>query len=273
MTTEFNIKDKTEPRDGIKIAPFRKNIRKTTPHKHNQYFEIVYLTKGSGQHTIDSKTFTIEPPTVFLIRKEQLHFWDIQSEPTGFVLIIKKEFVESCLDQQIRLLLYKISAFNCLYPSDNIMVEQLFQLLFKANQDAAINNSAIIEGLLKALLAKLLQSDAQVTVPQANPNSVFQNYINLLTQTSTFTNKVANYAQRLHTTPQNLNAICRKERNQSAATILASFIIGEAKRLLLYSDLTIKEIAFALNFNDNSHFTKYFKRHTNTTPNTFRSNS
>jgi len=52
MKTELEIKDKTTDTEGIKIAPFRQHVRKTLPHKHNNYFEIIYLTKGSGSHTV-----------------------------------------------------------------------------------------------------------------------------------------------------------------------------------------------------------------------------
>ena len=73
-TTELEVKDKTNPNEDIKIAPFRKNIRKTSPHKHNKYLEIIYLTKGEGSHTIDTKEYDITTPIVFIIRKEQVPF-------------------------------------------------------------------------------------------------------------------------------------------------------------------------------------------------------
>ena len=84
-------------------------------------------------------------------------------------------------------------------------------------------------------------------------------------------NNVAHYAGLLNTTPQNLNATCRKAVNQPAAEVLADYIISEAKRLLIYTNNTVSEIAFELNFNDPSHFVKYFKRYTGLTPKAFRS--
>ncbi|TEB40939.1 AraC family transcriptional regulator, partial [Flavobacterium circumlabens] len=73
------------------------------------------------------------------------------------------------------------------------------------------------------------------------------------------------------TTPQNLNAVCRKELNEPAADVIAEYMISEAKRLLLYTDNNVSEVAYTLNFNDTSHFIKYFKRHTGYTPQVFRS--
>lgn len=67
MKAELEIKDKTRQTEGLKIAPFRQRIRKISPHKHNSYFEIIYLTKGKGSHTIDTKEFEIKPPVIFTI--------------------------------------------------------------------------------------------------------------------------------------------------------------------------------------------------------------
>jgi hypothetical protein len=53
MPDQISVKDKSEGAKHIKIAPFRTEVRKTAPHKHNNYFEIVYLSAGKGHHLID----------------------------------------------------------------------------------------------------------------------------------------------------------------------------------------------------------------------------
>lgn len=271
MNPEFQIKDKTKPTEGLKISPFRSHIRKTSPHKHHNYFEIIYLIKGSGTHTIDTKTYPIKSRVIFTVRKEQIHFWDITTEPQGFVLIIKKTFINDCLDKEIKPLISALSAHTCLFSKDQIP-EELFKILHHEQQGNKKQNRALIEGLLKALLAKFLESVVPKTLPKGNP-SVFQKYISLLSQENELTNTVKHYARLLNTTPQNLNAICRKETAQSAAEILSLHIINEAKRLLVYSDITVSEIAHRLHFKDNSHFSKYFKRYVRKTPTEFRTRS
>ena len=268
MKSELKIKDKTGKTEGIKIAPFRKYIRKTSPHKHNNYFEIIYLTKGKGTHTIDTKEYEIKPPVIFTIRKEQVHFWNIKTEPDGFVLIIKKSFLEDCLDKDIKRLISELSSQTCLVPNDDSTID-IFNLLLKEHQEKKPYKRPIIDGLLKALLAKLLQSAAPHFSKNGNSN-IFQKFVDLLNQENNLTNKVNHYAQLLNTTPQNLNAICRKESGQSTTEILSEHIISEVKRLLLYTDFTVSEIASKLDFKDNSHFSKYFKRHVGHTPVGFR---
>lgn len=271
MKMEFEIKDKTRPTEGLKISLFRKGIRKTSPHKHNNYFEIIYLTKGKGSHTIDTKEYEIKPPIVFAIRKEQVHFWNIKTEPEGFVLIIKKSFIDSCLDKDIKRLISELSAQTCLFPKYNTVVD-IFNILLREYQEKKKPNQPIIDGLLKALLAKLLESSAP-NIPKNGNSTTFQKFIDLLSKENELTNKVNHYAKLLNTTPQNLNAICRKEAEKSSSEILSEHLINESKRLLLYTDITVSEIAYRLDFKDNSHFSKYFKRHVNQTPMGFRSDN
>lgn len=266
MNKDFEIKDKTHPNDGIKISPFKKDIRKTQPHKHKSYFEIIYLTAGSGHHTIDTHAHRIKPPIAFTVKKEQIHFWEIESEPSGFVLIIKKQFVERCLDLDLRRLLSDLTAYNVLFPNDN-STAILFELLNVEFEKNGANQNPIFDGLLKALLGNLLASSKNKI--KAHKNNLYGQFINSLSQ-GKLINRVAYYAEILNTTPQNLNAICRKEVDKTAAEVISEHIIGEAKRLLWYTDLSVSEIAHSLQFKDNSHFTKYFKRHLNITPITFR---
>jgi AraC family transcriptional activator of pobA len=268
MNSNIKIKDKTKEHTSIKIDTFRKDVRKTSPHKHNSYFEIIYLTKGKGSHTIDTKEYEIKPPVIFTVRKEQVHFWDIQSEPEGFVLIIKKSFIDGCLDKEIKRLISELSSQTCLFPKDN-SVTDIFKILLKEHHENKSSNSPVIDGLLKALLAKFLES-AAINPTKIIKNTVFEKFIDLLNRENKLTNKVNYYADLLSITPQNLNAVCRKEKEQSASKILSEYIINEAKRLLLYTDFTVSEISSKLDFKDNSHFSKYFKRHAENTPLGFR---
>ncbi|PZF72559.1 AraC family transcriptional regulator [Taibaiella soli] len=264
MSDFIQVKNKIESSSLLKVSPFRKEIRKTEPHKHNSYFELIYLSKGTGTHTIDHSTYNIQPPVIFLVRKEQVHHWDLSSEPDGFVIILKKGFLDQSLDSELKALLIKLSAHACMQVQDSVFIEQVFQLL------ASETNFHIQEGLLKALFAKV--SEVSLPVYQKVNKSVdlVTTFRELLSQKTGIKNNVAHYATLLHTSPQNLNAICRKATNQAASELLAEYIIAEAKRLLLYTNNSVAEIANSLDFSDGSHFVKYFKRYTTQTPSAFR---
>lgn len=264
------VKDKIEIDTLVKVALFKKEIRKTNPHKHNNYFEIIYLTKGSGLHFIDSRKFEINPPVIFFIRKEQVHHWDIKEDPDGFVIIVKKAFIEHSIDNELKLLFSRISQHSCLRIEGNNTIQQLFTLLLsehKLNNSASLN---ITEGLLKALLSKIIEIANPILNKTELQPSLYHSFINLLYSEQVVKNNVAYYAKMLNTSPQNITVSCRKVVDKPATEVLAEFILGDAKRLLLYTRKTISEISFDLDFNDSSHFVKFFKRYTGLTPAVFR---
>jgi len=269
--TALDIKDKSETGKLIKIAAFRKDIRKTEPHKHNNYFEIIYLSKGSGTHTIDYNSFKVQPPVIFFVRKEQVHHWELLTTPEGFVLILKKAFIDKSLDNELKSLLTKISSLSSLQVRDTDTLNTIFQLLTKEGSNISESNFHVVEGLLKALLAKMLEVAKPFMAKTKKSSDLFQSFRELLSKAAEIKNNVAHYAALLNTTPQNLNTACRKSANQSASEILAEHIINEAKRQLIYTDNTIAEISYSLSFSDPSHFVKYFKRFAGTTPQAFRS--
>jgi AraC-like DNA-binding protein len=269
---DLTIKDKSGHSLFLKAASFRKNTRKTEPHKHNSYFEVIYLSQGKGYHCIDNRTFEVKPPVLFFIRQEQVHHWDLDvgTDPDGYVLILKKGFFEQSLDGALKKLLGMVSRLSCVYLEENPTIHQLFELLVRENVTENGQSFSMAEGLLKALFVKIVQIARPVTEPDHPPTDLFQAFTELMVNDQPIRNNVAHYAALLNTTPQNLNAVCRKAVNRPAAGVLAESIIDEARRLLAYTDNTIAEVAFALSFKDPSHFVKYFKRHTSHTPQAFR---
>jgi len=268
---KLQIKTKIESEKSIKVSPFRKEIRKTTPHKHNSYLEIIYLSAGKGYHGIDSKKYLVKPPVVFCVRKEQVHHWDLTKEGDGYVFILKKSFLDKSIDGGLKTLLEKLSGFSCMQLKEHKAIDNLFGMLVEECKDETSASFEVIEGLLKSLMAKIVQvAKPQEQKKVANTN-LYHSFKDLLNNNQSVKNNVAFYARLLNTTPQNLNAACRKAVDQSASEILAEFIISEAKRLLIYTSNTVSEISVALDFKDNSHFVKYFKRYSGHTPQTFRS--
>lgn len=260
---QIEIYNKISSIDDIKIAPFDVNKRYTKPHRHNKYLEIIFFSKGEGFHHLDSKSHAIEPPVVFVVKKEEVHNWEIDTVPKGYVIIIKETFLDKTLDRHINLQLTKLQAIQKvkLKKKDASIVKSLFKALCKEKKQPQ-PQIEFIEGTLKALLSKVI-------------NYAYANKINAsVDKTAEFMelvikrprNSVAFYAKQLNLTSQNLNQLCRKQYEKTASEIIAIEIIKEAKRFLTYTDKTISEIAFQLDFKDVSHFVKYFKRHTGSTP-------
>lgn len=266
----ISTKNKLDGGKTFKISRFTEQIKKTEPHKHDDYYELIFLSEGEGFHTIESEKHMISTPEFYFLKPGQLHFWQFTSIPKGFVVLFNEnEFnpvSENTLIGFVRNLskITKLKILQSNYPIhilDSIYAE--YQLNTQYSKE-------IIHGLLKALIGKLLQIGAEKPTNANQPLSVYERFIQLLIKECPRLHKVNEYALLLNTTPQNLNIICRKQTGWSASDFISSQIMLEAKRYILHTDNTINEIAELLSFSDTSNFVKFFKRHENITPIQFR---
>ena len=95
-------------------------------------------------------------------------------------------------------------------------------------------------------------------------------FIRLVTEHHMKEHYLAFYAAELDITPKYLSKLVRDVTGRSAPDWIDSFLVLEAKNLLKYSDLAIKEIVFRLHFPDQSSFYKFFKLHTGMIPSEYR---
>ncbi|MBS1603342.1 MAG: helix-turn-helix domain-containing protein [Bacteroidetes bacterium] len=270
MSTELPVKDKSGGRTVIKISPFKSAIRHTDPHRHNGYFELIYLTAGEGVHVIDGRRYSVQPPVLFVIRRDQVHCWELSAPGHGYVLIVRREFVDGLTDGRLRSMFASISAHNCLLLEPSATVDRLWEVLLDELGPAKDEVPELSEWALKTLLGKMIEVAAPGPKQMRETGGLYDSFMHLLGDGHAIKRTVSHYANLLHTTPQNLNNACRKAADRSATEVLGEFLMVEARRLLLYTNGTVAEISFALDFKDPSHFVKYFKRATGRTPQAFR---
>jgi len=263
-------KNKISPEKHIKVEPFRKGVLVTPPHKHKQYFEIVFLSRGNGYHWIDGHRYDIKAPVFFFINREQVHYWELQNDPDGYVIILKNTFLQQSRDESLKQLLHLLWHANCLYLDNADDLAALFPLLVTLTGSPSPYEYHSIDGLLKSLIALLLEKGRHTFLHAGVQTQLYARLIDLLLTRPTIQRKVSALAGLLNTTPQNLNAACRKAVFLSASEVVDQFIMGEARRLLLYTDSHVSEIAYRLSFKDPSYFVKFFKSHEQLTPEAFR---
>ncbi len=261
---EIEIKDKLEPQKLIKVAVFDRSKNITKPHKHNGYLELVFLSSTSGKHFMDGREAVVKTPCILVIQKDNVHHWELENPVVGYVLLVKKLFVEQSLDIEISRLIDEVKQFDHISLNDAHSIQLICNLLENEN------NKIAQEGFFKAMLSKILENTNQNNSLKVFQNNLYLRFCDLLNKEIQVVNHVAHYASQLNTSPQNLSAACKKQVNLTASEVLADYIIKEAKRLLYYTSNNISEIAFILGFSDKSNFSKYFKRYTGITPSVFK---
>lgn len=114
--------------------------------------------------------------------------------------------------------------------------------------------------------------EAQAHGPVESPRSqvTLDRFLKLVAEHHNTERKVAFYADRMCLTPKYLSKLVKGASGRSAPEWIDAFVIMEAKNMLKYSDMPIKEIVYRLNFPNQSVFYKFFRKHTGLTPSDYR---
>lgn len=267
---QLNTTNKLGEELTFKISRFIEPIKDVKPHKHNEHYELIFLSEGEGFHYIESEKYIMATPEFYILKPRQLHFWQTTSISKGFIILFKDSQFKGLIENDL-INLYRLLSENTriTIPSGKYPEYILNEILNEFNLNTKYSKR-IIHGLLSVLFAKLLQF-LEINPHKSNlPLPFFEKFHQLLMKECPRLHKVNDYANLLNTTPQNLNTICRKQINRSASEMINYQLLLEAKRHILYTENTINEITDILYFSDTSNFIKFFKKHEGLTPIQFR---
>ncbi|MBO4870791.1 MAG: AraC family transcriptional regulator [Muribaculaceae bacterium] len=121
---------------------------------------------------------------------------------------------------------------------------------------------------LLACVARHMEVENQGILRQGD--KLFRRFLSLLSENKDCSRSVSSFADDLCVSPKYLTTICRQHSGKTASELIALSMVGRIKQMLLYSDLSIKEISAQLGFNNLSFFGKYVKKHLGQSPNTYR---
>ncbi|MGB4771437.1 MAG: helix-turn-helix domain-containing protein [Chitinophagaceae bacterium] len=162
--------------------------------------------------------------------------------------------------------------FVHLQPDDQIRIEQLYQQ-FTEEFD---NKEDIKAGMLRALLVNLVIQLTRIAKRQYIPTHPSQQSFELIRQYHFLVelhfkkeHQVQYYAAKLNKAPKTITNLFAIHGSKTPLQVIHERIVTEAKRLLLYTDRSVKEIANDLGFADHTHFSKFFKNQTGQSPTDF----
>ncbi|MCH7410965.1 AraC family transcriptional regulator [Belliella sp. DSM 111904] len=269
QTSPITVKNKLESKEYFKISRFKPLIKKTKPHKHEGYFELIFIDKGEGFHCIETEKHQLKSPDFYFLKPGQMHFWQFTEIPVGYVMMFKEEFIDAVKEVKILQQLTQMGELTRIPTWGDSMVGKIFEDILAVYQNPTPNADDLIKGYLRVLFAKI--ADYTIESPQDSKEyPLCDRFLNLLSQQNPPLHRVADYADSLQTSPQNLNHACKKKTGKSASEHISNQLILEAKRNILHTDLNINQIADLLQFNDASYFVKFFKKHTGETPYQYR---
>jgi len=245
-----------------------------------EFYIILFITKGSGKHMLDFTDYPCNKGTVLTLRKNQFHKFYKQEALNGYLLFFKDEFIYKYLEfseSQKTLQLFnealespKLQLSESEYKEILITINQLKKEYNTVNDHYSLD---IIRSELHVLIVKLLRfkSKKKGIDIQRKYLSEFIEFQNLVETNAEDIYKVKDYAHRMGVSTKTLNTISKTIIYKTAKEFIDEIRIIKIKRLLINTDHSIKEISFDSGFNDSTNFYNFFKRHTNKTPDAFRS--
>jgi AraC-like DNA-binding protein len=243
------------------------------PHRLHVY-AILIITGGEVNHIVDFKVHTLRKGDVMVISKGQIHAFEERADYKGYLVVFSEAFMQKYMAQS------SIARINHLYnyflKQEKITNPDYNQKLFSTLKEELKSDSSslpnIVASLLTVYLLKL--NDENISEVKSSADNKYLEYFNqfklLVEQNYSKTRDAKEYASDIAISYKHLNDVCKEIVKTTAKAFIDSYVILEAKRMLVSTSLSVKEIAFTLGFDEPTNFLKYFKKHTSLTPVEFR---
>jgi AraC-like DNA-binding protein len=249
------------------------------PHRHD-FFEVLYLSKGTGFHIIDGNRYEIKPPCVFFMSPGQAHKIEFSGDIVGYIFIFTAEFYLINQSNQNRLI--ELPFFFTIRQDNKPLIlnseadVSFIENLFKRGIKEVKNKEKFSIDLLRSVLDLILTSCAVLYKSDENQltkgrgHIVVKRFFQLVEENYKNNLSVNEYADKMAITPNHLTQTVNQLTGKTSSQIIRSKQLLEIKRLLVHTNLSVTEIAHRLNFADQSYFTKFFKRETGISPLQYR---
>lgn len=241
------------------------------------FYDITYVTQGTGSFWLDEKEYAVSPGKVFFTIPGQVRRWYVKGLQAVCLFFPAKFILQHFQDP---LYLNKLRYFHTVpSPESLTLISQqeailLSRLRTMHNEIKRLHDDS--HELLRAISSEvliLLNRWYSERYGFAQYKHVHQAVIKFRAYLETHYNryhKVAHYAALLSITPGHLNFLCQSHIGRSASELITDKLFSEAARRLIHSDVDVDTLSEALGFNNTSYFCRAFKREKGTTPLQYR---
>jgi len=277
----FSSPERKSQQFQVEVFDAKRHFSVKYPHRHD-FFEILYLQKGSGYHVIDANKYEIKPPCVFFMSPGQAHKLELSNDIEGYIFIFTSDFYLLNRSNQNSLIefpfFYTIHQDNPPLLLENESDIRFLEILFRQSI-AETNRSDFAIELLRSILDLILTTCAarypinENLVNKGKGQILVKRFFHLVEENHQKNLSLSDYAGMIGVTANHLTQTVKLLTGKTSSQIIKTKQLLEIKRLLVHTNLSVSEIANQLNFEDQSYFTKFFKRETGITPIQYRSDS
>lgn len=244
------------------------------PHSHAELNHLFLVIEGGGTLHVDGQTLPFLAPAMLVIPATTVHGFDWSLESCGWVATVAGEELRTLSygDADIAQLFDAARTIQ-LSAQDGAAAEHVMGALARElGWVLPARRVGLRHGIMSLILIALRQAVATVsaTQPSGHHAAMVARFRERVEQRFREREPMAAYANALGISESGLRAACKRIAGQSPTAILDQRTILEAQRALLYSDMPVAEIGYALGFADPGYFSRFFVRHVGQPPRSYR---
>lgn len=250
-------------------------------------FAVIYCRKGHFKIDVNLTTFDVHEGSLIIYSPGHIvkvHFDDIGTpdQQDCVIIVLSRDVVSDLRFDFSKMLSDSMSLLNnpcvALKPEEAAILANYLSLLKSIASSSVPNTREALVSLASSACyllggiwsASIDEAKKMQTGRSVRSKLIFENFLSLVTQYHTSERNVSFYAEHLCLTPKYLSKLVKNISGRSAPDWIDSYVILEAKNMLKYSEFSIKEIVYRLNFPDQSSFYKFFKSRTGMIPSEYR---
>ncbi len=250
---------------------------KIDPHLHQVLHQMIYVVRGRGISQAESARTQFRPPALILMPAGSVHGFEFEPGTTGYVVSMSHELQHGLVRRSAELgALFSAPAtleFTATAPGATDLA-QAFRMLAREFARSATGHNLLLHGWLAVLFANVLrlaQQRPNVLDPVVGQHGrLVARFSELIEERFRSSESLTVYVNALNVSDSRLRNACLAMTGQTPIQLLNARILLEAKRQLLYTDSSVRTIAYGLGFEDAAYFTRFFSRHVGVSPRAFR---
>ncbi|RBJ78075.1 helix-turn-helix domain-containing protein [Pseudomonas sp. MWU12-2534b] len=243
------------------------------PHRHADLYQLLYVQRGQALVEVEGRRQDVRQASIQVVPPLMVHGFQFSENIQGYVLTLGAPLVAQ-LEAQLGAPLAVLASAGC-YPvgRDRHSLNTLFKALMDEYEGSAAARDLLLHSLVNVLVVWISRRGQQNTPPSnrgERNQQLLGHFIKLVERHYQQHPTVESLAHRIGLSSVHLNTLCRELAGQSALQMLHQRLMLEAKRGLIYTNISISQLSDNLGFSDPTYFSRFFKRLSGQTPNAFR---
>lgn len=236
-------------------------------------YVLIYCTSGSLNLKVDENSYRLSGGQVITITSGQVHHIIKSLKAKGFILEFSLDFFVKN-DNDIELIfqngLFCHFAMNEVIAVDKSVIEPQLNSIREEMMKQPYQYLISVHSRIELVLVEINRAKVNRGDEIWKPEALFLKFLESVRNNFENNYSLAEYARILRTTEIKLNQLSKLHAGKTAQHVIYGLITSEAKRLLTYGDLLVKEVAYKLGFADPFYFSNFFKKQTKLSPKLYK---